>query len=70
MGVFRTDASLLYTVVYEIVVAKWTARVRDHSSHWWGEIENARWGAQAISQQCTWSIDKSSGSTKCSTWRN
>lgn len=33
MGVFRADASLLHTVIYEIVVAERAARVRDSSSH-------------------------------------
>lgn len=53
MGVFGADASLLYTVVHEIVVAERAASVRDCSSHRRGEVENAWRGAQAISQQCT-----------------
>lgn len=53
MGVFRANASLLYTIVYEIVVAEWAACVRDRFSYRRGEVENARRGAQAISQQCT-----------------
>lgn len=33
MGVFRANASLLHTIIYEIMVAERAACVRDRSSH-------------------------------------